>query len=92
VLLQHGKQLQIARYQIWSVLGMIQFFSTKMLHQLLSPLCCVQWGIVVEENCTIAEKTRTFSSDGLSQAFQFGTVHVGSNCASMSQEVHQQHI
>lgn len=46
----------------------------------------------MEVNETIAKKTRSFSRDDLSQAFQRGSEPVGVNCVSMLQEVHQEQI
>lgn len=50
LLLEGGKQLQFARYQILSVWGMVHCFSLKMLQHDVSLPCCVQRSIVVEEH------------------------------------------
>lgn len=57
-----------------------------------SEVCChVQSDTNMEENHTIIW-TGMFSRNGHSQAFQWGTVTISINCASMFQDIHQQHM
>jgi len=57
--------------------------------EVLSLLCHVLSGVVVEEHHTIAKKIGTFLHDGPSQDFQRGEVVVVLISASMSHEVYQ---
>lgn len=59
-----------------------------------SEVCChVQSDTNMVENHTITwTGTGIFSRDGHSQAFQCGTVAISINCASMFQDIYQQHM
>ena len=49
-------------------------FLTKLWQQVLSLLCCVWPGTVMEENHTTSKKTNMFSPDNLPNAFQRGAI------------------
>ena len=54
-------QLKTAWCQIWIVWWMLWCFLTKLLQQVLSLVCCVWPGTLMEENCTISKTTNMFS-------------------------------
>jgi hypothetical protein len=68
-----------------------QRFPIQLLQQVHIPLLHKQYSIM-DENHTIAKKTRMSSPDGLLQAFQCDAVPTGVNCTSMLQEVQQKYI
>ena len=62
--------MKIAVWQIPTVWGMVQYFSTEILQQGTSLPCCVWSGTVTEQNNHMNTKTRTSAPDGFSPAFQ----------------------
>ena len=65
------------------------FISQSSISSKWSLLSCTDTNMV--ENHTITW-TVMFSRDGHSQTFQCGTVAISINCASMFQDIHQQHM
>ena len=49
-------------------------FPDQILQQVLSLLCCVWPDTLMEENCTISEKTNMFFPNSLPNAFQRGAL------------------
>jgi len=67
-------QLKTAWCQIWTVWWLVWCFLMKLLHQVLSLLCSVWPGTLMEENYTISKKTNMFSTNSLPNAFQRGAL------------------
>jgi len=66
-------------------------FPIELLQQVQCLLRHMKYGTIMDENHTIAKKTRMSSPDGLLQAFQCDAVPTGINCTSMLQDVQQKY-